>query len=199
MQSGTHFFLGDDGIYASTPEGRGAWTNGNYEANTHSISIEVACGTDEPYFTETEVELLRELVTDLMERYGIDADHVIRHHDVADYFGGTTYDPHKQCPRQYIDQGAWEELRDYITGGNEMLFDEFAYRPLLPDKFIMGGATNTNLANIAYFTEQNGEKTLEEVRELRKEVANLKVSGAQVDYDKLATMVCDKLAARLKE
>lgn len=124
IQSGTHYFLGDDGIFASTPEGRGAWTNGNYEANTHSISIEVACGTDEPSFTDTERDLLRELVTDIMERYGIDADHVIRHHDVADHFGGTTYDPHKQCPRQYIDQDAWDELHDYITGGEMALSEQ---------------------------------------------------------------------------
>ena len=123
VQCGTHYFLGDDGIFASTPEGRGAWTNGNYEANTHSISIEVACGSDEPCFTDKERDLLRELVTDLMERYGIDAAHVIRHYDVADCFGGTTYDPHKRCPRPYIDEGDWAELHDYITGGDMAISD----------------------------------------------------------------------------
>lgn len=124
IQCGTHYFLGDDGIFASTPEARGAWTNGNYEANTHAISIEVACGSDEPCFTDKERELLRELVTDIMERHGIDAEHVIRHYDVADCFGGTTYDPHKHCPRPYIEQDAWEELHDYITGGEMRLTDE---------------------------------------------------------------------------
>lgn len=115
IQCGTHYFLGDDGVFQSTPEDRGAWTNGNYAANTHAISIEVACGTYEDCFTDTECELLRELVCDLMNRYDIDADHVIRHYDVVDNFYGDTIDPHKNCPRPYIDEDAWAQLHDFIT------------------------------------------------------------------------------------
>lgn len=197
IQCGTHYFLGDDGIFASTPEGRGAWTNGNYEANTHSISIEVACGSDEPCFTETEIELLRELVCDLMGRYGIDADHVIRHYDVADHFGGTTYDPHKQCPRPYIDQGAWDELHDYITGGEGMSFHETWFGDTLNDSKTNAGSTTPG--NMVWGTFCDVENIKADVQALRKEVANLKISGATIDYDKLANAVADKLAARMKE
>lgn len=118
ISCGTHYFLGDDGIFAFNPENRGAWTNGNYEANTHAISIEVACGSTEPSFTETEVELLRELVCDIMERHNIPPERVIRHYDVVDNFGGSTADPHKHCPRPYVDDDAWAQLHDYITGGD---------------------------------------------------------------------------------
>lgn len=132
VQCGTHYFLGDDGVYQSTPEDRGAWTQGNYEANTHCISIEVACGSDEPCFTDVEIKLLRELVTDLMSRYNIDADHVIRHYDVVDYFGGSTVDPHKNCPRPYVDWDAWQKLKTYITGGSEDdMFDESTVSQLI--------------------------------------------------------------------
>ena len=119
VQCGTHYFIGDDGVFQSTPEDRGAWTNGNYEANTHAISLEVACGTYEDCFTNTEREYLREMVCDLMSRYGIDTDHVIRHYDVVDCFSGSTVDPHKNCPRPYIDSDAWAELHDYITNNQE--------------------------------------------------------------------------------
>lgn len=197
VQSGTHYFLGDDGIYASTPESRGAWTNGNYEANTHAISIEVACGTDEPSFTDRERELLRELVTDIMGRYGIDAGHVIRHHDVADFFGGTTYDPHKQCPRQYVDDGAWAELHEYITGGEEMAFNDTWFGDTLNDSITSAGRTTPG--NMLWSIFLDAQATRSQVGELKKQVENLKVNGAAVDYDKLASMVCDKMAARMKE
>lgn len=115
VQCGTHYFLGDDGIYQSTTENRGAWTNGNWDANHHAISIEVACGSDEPCFTDNEKSMLRELVLDIMERYDIDNDHVIRHYDVVDCFNGETIDPHKNCPRPYIEWSAWADLHHYIT------------------------------------------------------------------------------------
>lgn len=207
VQSGTHFFLGDDGIFASTPEERGAWTNGNYEANTHSISIEVACGTDEPSFTETERVLLRELVTDLMGRYGIPAERVIRHHDVADHFGGTTYDPHKQCPRPYVDEGAWAELHEYITGGEDMTQEEFD-KMMWNQRFYDGdwgkdgkGTSNQacNVWNVMAWDFQNILETKQAVAKLSAKVDKLSAGGATIDYTKLAKAVADELAARMKE
>lgn len=38
-----------------------------------------------------------------------------------------------------------------------------------------------------------------DVREIKQAVNNLKITGATVDYDKLATAVADKLAARMKD
>lgn len=207
IQCGTHFFLGDDGIYASTPESRGAWTNGNHEANTHAISIEVACGTDEPCFTQAEVELLRELVTDIMARYGIPAERVIRHYDVADHFGGTTYDPHKQCPRPYIDEGAWAELHDYITGGEEMT-NEQMNELVWHQKFYDGGwgkdgkgtgDQDCNVWNVMAWNFQNINETKQAVAKLSAKVDKLSAGGATIDYDKLAKAVADELAARMKE
>ena len=113
---GAHYFVGDDGIYASTDELRGAWTCGNYGANTHHISIEVVAGDGEG-FSPREVGLLGELVRDVMRRHGIPAERVIRHHDVVDVFTSwRTADPHKACPEAYIDEGAWRELHARITG-----------------------------------------------------------------------------------
>ena len=113
IQCGAHYFVGDDGIYSSTPEGRGAWTQGNYYANHQCISVEVVAGWGEGY-SAREISLLQELVPWLMERYSVPASRVIRHYDVADIFPGSTIDPHKQCPQGYTDPASWAWLKSQI-------------------------------------------------------------------------------------
>ena len=112
-QSSAHYFIDGGGtIYQSVPDSRGAWHAGNYECNTHSIGIEVV--SDGADFTQSEISELAWLVQSLMEKYGIPASRVIRHHDVADHFGGYTVDPHKNCPAPYVNDGKWANLKDEI-------------------------------------------------------------------------------------
>lgn len=117
--SSAHYFIDGKGIiYQSVPESRGAWHAGNYQCNTHSIGIEtVSAGQD---FTSAEIEELAWLVQKLMDEYGIDANHVIRHYDVVDYFSGNTVDPHKNCPAPYVNNSKWQELKATITGDDYM-------------------------------------------------------------------------------
>lgn len=187
VQCGTHYFLGDDGVYQSTPENRGAWTNGNYNANTHAISIEVACGTDEPCFTETEIELLTELVCDLMDRYGIPAENVIRHYDVVDEFSGQTTDPHKHCPRPYVDEDDWAELHAIITGQEE---PDVNLSDKITDKMIMDGSSYATVGNCLFWGEQNTEKILRKVDGL---------SVPSVDLDALAEKVAARIGGEIAE
>lgn len=37
-----------------------------------------------------------------------------------------------------------------------------------------------------------------DLAQIKKDIANIKVGGAEIDYDKLSDMVCDKMAARMK-
>ena len=117
--SSAHYFVDGGGtIYQSVPDNRGAWHSGNYECNTRSIGIEtVSAGED---FSEAEIAELAWLVQTLMASYGIPAERVIRHYDVADYFDGYTIDPHKNCPAPYVDAGKWAELHARITNGGEI-------------------------------------------------------------------------------
>ena len=114
--SSAHYFVDGGGvIYQSVPEDRGAWHGGNYECNTHSIGIEtVSAGED---FSAAEIAELSWLVGVLMDTYGIPASRVIRHYDVADYFGGYTVDPNKHCPASYVDEGKWQSLKAAIISG----------------------------------------------------------------------------------
>ena len=123
-QSSAHYFIDGGGtIYQSVPDYRGAWHAGNYECNTSSIGIEVV--SDGADFTSSEVSELGWLVQSLMAKYGIPASREIRHHDVADHFGGYTVDPYKNCPAPYVNDGKWKKLKAEITEG-DMLSKEDA-------------------------------------------------------------------------
>ena len=122
-QSSAHYFIDGGGtIYQSVPDYRGAWHAGNYECNTSSIGIEVV--SDGADFTSSEISELAWLVQRLMGQYGIPASRVIRHHDVADHFGGYTVDPYKNCPAPYVNDGKWQNLKAQITGDDDEMTDE---------------------------------------------------------------------------
>lgn len=75
--------------------------------NNESISIEVCSpGTR---FTDAEVDMLRDLVTDLMDYYVIPAENVVRHYDC--------HTGRKRCPAYYAGDGnpEWAALHKLIT------------------------------------------------------------------------------------
>lgn len=111
-----HLFVGhgpEAEVWASVPEdcvashcGR---TDGKYKhpicRNANSIGIELCChrrpdGTW--YFDRETIDRGVELGRDIMARYGIDADHVLRHYDVTG----------KTCPAPFVlDPAAWETFK----------------------------------------------------------------------------------------
>lgn len=110
-----HYFIDDGGIWEyADPSEYYTWHCGDGHgaygiSNANSIGIEVCIDGDTPY-TEDEIGYLSELVSYLMERYGIDADHVVRHYDAS----------RKACPYYYTPYGsggdeAWYELKNRIT------------------------------------------------------------------------------------
>lgn len=109
-----HYFVDDgDTVWQCVRDTDTAWHVGDGESrngchNYNAIGIEV-CETAVGLFTEREIGILQELVPMLMEEYGIDADHVCRHHDVTG----------KDCPWYYTDDGRWAELKARILEGNE--------------------------------------------------------------------------------
>ncbi|WP_321974263.1 peptidoglycan recognition family protein [Paratractidigestivibacter sp.] len=88
-------------------DGGGAYgvTNGN------SVGIEVV-SADDP-FTDAQVESLRGLVQHLMEYYGIDASHLVRHWDAS----------RKSCPGYYAGAASsaagkrWKALKAKLVKG----------------------------------------------------------------------------------
>lgn len=106
------YFVDDNGIweYNDPSEGYYTWAVGDGHGaygitNSNSINIEVV--NDGGDFSETEIGYLCELVPYLMDKYGVSADHIVRHYDAS----------RKQCPAGYINNAHWSELRSRITNG----------------------------------------------------------------------------------
>ena len=118
IQASAHYFV-DHGpgaeVWASVLEGDTAWHCGakSYRhpecRNANSIGIEMCCHRDAAgtwYFDATTVDRTVELARDIMARYGIDTDHVLRHYDVTG----------KCCPAPYVnDTEAWETFKARLT------------------------------------------------------------------------------------
>lgn len=106
-----HYFIDDAHIFEyADPEKWACWHVGDGKGrygitNANSIGIEV-CNNGGAY-TEAEIERLSWLVQELMSRFFINADHVVRHYDAS----------RKLCPLYYAEhQDAWNALHARITG-----------------------------------------------------------------------------------
>ena len=142
-----HYFVGhaSEGaeIWSSVPEADTAWHCGarTYRhptcRNANSIGIEMCChqrpdGTW--YIDEETMAAAAELGRDILARYAIPMDHVLRHYDVTG----------KLCPRPLIDEGAWaafkkrleEETMTYYKTVDDVPAD---YRPAV-EKLLDKGA-----------------------------------------------------------
>lgn len=93
-------------------EGAGAHKYHGICTNYNSIGIENGVGFDNDwYFTTETQESLVYLVSTLMDEYGIDINHVIRHYDVTG----------KNCPAPYVSNNkhntswAWDEFKTTLA------------------------------------------------------------------------------------
>ena len=120
-----HYFVGhaSEGaeIWSSVPEADTAWHCGakTYRhpkcRNANSIGIEMCChrrGDGTWYIDEETMAAAAELGREIMARYGIPLDHVLRHYDVTG----------KLCPRPLIDEGAWADFKKRLEGEEEMTY-----------------------------------------------------------------------------
>lgn len=122
--SSAHDFVDDDSITNSVPYNYVAYSVGGAKysdcaqtgggklygivTNANSISIEM-CDTIKDGMhnvSEKTIENTAVLCRELMEKYNIDIDHVVRHFDVNG----------KHCPVYFMDGQAWEEFKIRLTG-----------------------------------------------------------------------------------
>lgn len=117
-----HYFVDDYFIYRSVPDNFIAWSVGGKKlatgggslhgicVNTNSISVEM-CDTvrdgKNNVSAKTRANTI-ELVRELMQKYSIDINHVIRHYDVTG----------KLCPAYYASKNnsMWEAFKNDIKG-----------------------------------------------------------------------------------
>lgn len=113
-----HYFVDPDSIYQSVPDNAGAWHVGrNFGSknlygichNKNSIGIEMC--SQNSVITEQTVQNAIALTKYLMNKYGINADHVVRHYDVCS----------KNCPGwkgwnpATGDNSKWEDFKARLS------------------------------------------------------------------------------------
>ena len=115
LQASAHYFVDEHGAMQSVREGDTAWHCGAWAywhpecRNANSIGIEMCSRkrADGSYYILPEtVANAATLAKDIMQRYGIDTDHVLRHYDVTG----------KRCPMPWVDDPAqWTAFLAMLT------------------------------------------------------------------------------------
>lgn len=133
VKASAHYFVDGDSITQSVPDDYVAWAVGGSKyndcnktgggklygqcTNTNSISIElcdeVRNGISD--FSAATIENAIELIKQLMEKYEIDINHVIRHFDVTG----------KYCPKPYMDNAKWKEFKNMITESGDLTMTQY--------------------------------------------------------------------------
>ncbi len=114
-QASAHYFVDENDIYQVVREGDRAWhcgTTGKYYhpecRNSNSIGIEMCCYNNNGIIdiSEKVIEKTIELTKELMAKYNISVENVIRHYDVT----------HKCCPAPFVnDTSRWNDFKSRLV------------------------------------------------------------------------------------
>lgn len=129
ISASAHYFV-DHGpgaeVWSSVPEGDTAWhcgrSDGKYKhpacRNANSIGIEMCCHkrADGTWYIEEEtLASAAELGRDIMARYGIPIENVVRHYDVTG----------KLCPSPLVDEAAWANFKKRLEVDDALTQEQF--------------------------------------------------------------------------
>ena len=124
LQASAHYFVDEHGAMQSVRECDTAWHCGARAywhpecRNANSIGIEMCSRkrADGSYYILPEtVANAAALAREIMQRYGIDTEHVLRHYDVTG----------KRCPMPWVDDPAqWTAFKDMLTQKNTTTVEE---------------------------------------------------------------------------
>ena len=118
-KSSAHYFVDENEIWQCVDDSNIAWHVGGAKEyfndcrNQNSIGVEMCCKKDEGgelYIDEQTIANTIELVRYLMEKYGIDSDHVVRHYDVT----------RKLCPAPLVDENLWSDFKKKLIVQKEI-------------------------------------------------------------------------------
>lgn len=118
-----HFFVDEGTVWNSVPLDRIAWHCGakSYKhracRNTNSIGVEICMNAKNGRIRQGSIDRAAVLVRELMDRYRITADHILRHYDVTG----------KDCPAPMVAQPKmWADFLDKLKEDRKMLqYDEW--------------------------------------------------------------------------
>lgn len=139
-----HYFVDDNEAYQVVEEFNGAWHvgdgNNRYGINNkNSIAIEM-CGTHNGNISEKTVENTLELTKQLMKKYGIDADHVVRHYDAS----------RKNCPSAFSPNNwsRWWSFKERLVNSPTNKDIDITYQVYVNGKWLPNVTNLTDYAGI---------------------------------------------------
>lgn len=118
-KASAHYFVDENEIWQCVDDSNIAWHVGGAKEyfndcrNQNSIGVEMCCKKDaggELYIDEQTIKNTIELIRYLMDKYGIDSDHVVRHYDVT----------RKLCPAPLVDEGLWSDFKKKLIVQKEI-------------------------------------------------------------------------------
>jgi hypothetical protein len=118
-----HYFVDDNSIWQCVEEKDSAWhcgTKGTYYSkarNNNSIGIEMCCFSNNGKLDISEKTIANtiELVKEIMKRYNIPTENVIRHYDVT----------HKVCPAPFVnDVSRWNDFKNRLSEQKTTIVDK---------------------------------------------------------------------------
>ena len=119
LQASAHYFVDEHSVVQSVRDTDGAWHCGgplesshhplhNICMNRNSLGVEMCSDIVGGKYTITQqtVDRTVEIARWLMDKYGIDVDHVVRHYDVTG----------KDCPEPWVrDESLWRKFKARLT------------------------------------------------------------------------------------
>lgn len=122
VKASAHWFVDDKGWMSSVDESDTAWsvgTAGVYTQkhprcfNDNSISIEMCCQSDRYTISEATVQNAIKLTRQLMQKYNIPIENVLRHWDVVN----------KKCPASWVDdEQKWRDFKEELDMTGEEIY-----------------------------------------------------------------------------
>ena len=202
-----HYFVDDKDIYRVVRDEDIAWhcgTTGKYYSNcrnSNSIGIEMCCYNNNGILdiSENIVNRTIELVKELMAKYKIPAENVIRHYDVT----------HKCCPAPFVNNPSrWNDFKNRLGGtvsntpssNNGNKSNEEIANEVIAGKWGNGDARKSALQNAGYdyntiqsiVNQKLSGKTasskpaLKSINEVAREVTEGKWGNGQDRFNRLA-------------
>lgn len=103
-KASAHYFVDEKAVVQSVLDTDTAWHAGNWDMNCRSIGVEMCSKKDANgvyYIPAATVQTAQKLVRQLMQKYGVGLDGVIRHYDVTG----------KKCPAPMVDESKWQAFK----------------------------------------------------------------------------------------
>lgn len=122
-----HYFIDETEIVQSVKDSDTAWHSGKWQMNSRSIGVEMCSRKDKKgtfYIPKATIERTQRFVCELMEKYDIPLENVIRHYDVTK----------KLCPEPFVrDPKQWTSFlegvkEEYMKVNIADLTDEECYQ-----------------------------------------------------------------------